>query len=88
MSGTIALLVTIAGITAPIALYFLVQWTGVGKFLFERPDWARIDGRYRQPRAALVPAEYHSRRQRRRERFFSPRTGPLLRIEDRARIAG
>jgi hypothetical protein len=30
-------------------------WSGYGKFLFERPAWARLD----QPRrrAALVPAE-------------------------------
>jgi uncharacterized membrane protein YcfT len=55
--GTISLLVTLAGITAPILFYALIQRTGVGKFLFERPDWAKIDGPYRQPREALVPAE-------------------------------
>ncbi len=55
--GAVALLVTLAGILGPIVLYALIQWTGYGKFLFERPDWARIDGPYRRPKEALVPAE-------------------------------
>jgi uncharacterized membrane protein YcfT len=55
--GTVALLVTLAGILGPIVLYALIQWTGYGKFLFERPDWARIDGPYRRPKEALVAAE-------------------------------
>ncbi len=55
--GTVALLVTLAGILGPIVLYALIQWTGYGKFLFERPDWARIDGPYRRPKGALVAAE-------------------------------
>jgi uncharacterized membrane protein YcfT len=55
--GTISALVTLVGIAGPVVLYGFVQWTGVGKFLFERPRWARIDGSYRRPREALVPAE-------------------------------
>jgi uncharacterized membrane protein YcfT len=55
--GTISLLVTLAGILGPVALYGLVQWTGRGKFLFERPAWARIDGPYRRGKQLLVPAE-------------------------------
>ena len=55
--GTIALLVTTAGVIGPIVLYALIQWTGWGKFLFERPAWARIDGPYRRPREAMVAAE-------------------------------
>jgi uncharacterized membrane protein YcfT len=55
--GTISLLVTLAGILGPVALYGLVQWTGWGKFLFERPAWARIDGPYRRRKQTLVPAE-------------------------------
>ncbi len=55
--GTISVLVTLAGVTAPILLYLFIRWTGFGKFLFERPAWARIDGRYRQPRETMVPAE-------------------------------
>jgi uncharacterized membrane protein YcfT len=41
--GTVALLVTIAGVVGPVILYALIQWTGWGRFLFERPDWAYID---------------------------------------------
>jgi uncharacterized membrane protein YcfT len=55
--GTMSLIVTICGVVAPILFYAFIQWTGVGKFLFERPAWARIDGPYRQPREAMVPAE-------------------------------
>jgi uncharacterized membrane protein YcfT len=55
--GTMSLLVTLAGIAGPIVLYVFVQWTGYGKFLFERPAWARIDRPYRGRREAMVPAE-------------------------------
>jgi uncharacterized membrane protein YcfT len=54
--GTIALLVTTAGMIGPIIFYGMVQWTGWGRFLFERPAWAHID-RPRRRREALVPAE-------------------------------
>jgi uncharacterized membrane protein YcfT len=54
--GTISLLVTLAGIVGPVILYGFIQWTGVGRFLFERPAWARID-KPRQRREAMVPAE-------------------------------
>jgi hypothetical protein len=27
-----------------VILYAIVKWTGFGSFLFERPDWAHIDG--------------------------------------------
>jgi uncharacterized membrane protein YcfT len=55
--GTISLLVTLSGILGPVILYGLVQWTGWGKFLFERPAWTRIDGPYRRRKQTLVPAE-------------------------------
>ncbi|MYZ49109.1 acyltransferase family protein [Propylenella binzhouense] len=56
--GTISVLVTAAGVLGPVVFYGLVQWTGWGRFLFERPAWARIDGPYRRrDRAALQPAE-------------------------------
>jgi uncharacterized membrane protein YcfT len=56
--GTISLLVTMIGVAAPVVLYAFIQATGYGKFLFERPQWARIDGtrRSRAPEA-MVPAE-------------------------------
>ena len=53
--GTLSLLVTLAGILGPIVLYAAIKWSGWGKFLFERPGWARIDGPWR--RRAMVPAE-------------------------------
>ena len=55
--GTISVLVTLSGIIGPVILYSLVQWSGYGRFLFERPNWARIDGPYRRPRETMVPAE-------------------------------
>ena len=55
--GTISLMVTLSGIIGPIVLYAMVQWTGWGRFLFERPAWARIDNRGQPQPATLVPAE-------------------------------
>jgi uncharacterized membrane protein YcfT len=55
--GTISLLVTAIGIAGPVVLYAFVRWTGFGAFLFERPAWARIDGRSRRPAEVMVPAE-------------------------------
>ncbi len=55
--GTISVLVTLCGIVGPVLLYALVQWSGVGKFLFERPAWAHIDQPRRRTREAMVPAE-------------------------------
>lgn len=53
--GMVALLVTIAGVTGPVVLYGLVQWTGRGRFLFERPDWAYIDRAPAKPQLAGSP---------------------------------
>ena len=39
--GTISLLVTIAGITGPVVLFFLVRNTPLA-FVFRRPAWARL----------------------------------------------
>ena len=55
--GTISVLVTLSGIVGSILFYALVQWSGYGKFLFERPAWAHIDRPARRSREALVPAE-------------------------------
>ena len=51
--GTISLLVTTAGVVVPILLFWAVRNTPA-RFLFERPQWARL-GRARRP--GLVPAE-------------------------------
>jgi uncharacterized membrane protein YcfT len=54
-----SLIVMVVAIGASVALYFAVQWTGWGKFLFERPAWAHLPGTKgsstHQP--AVVPAE-------------------------------
>jgi uncharacterized membrane protein YcfT len=55
--GTISLMVTVAALAGPVFLHLLTERTGWGRFLFERPDWARIEGPYRRPGAAAVPAE-------------------------------
>ena len=41
--GLMSALVTCAGVVGPVILYGLVQWSGYGRFLFERPEWAKID---------------------------------------------
>lgn len=55
--GAVSALVTMAGVTGPVVLYGLVQWTGRGRFLFERPGWAYIDRAPAGSRSAVVPAE-------------------------------
>lgn len=41
-TGALSFAVLVVSIAAPVALYFLVQRIGYGRFLFERPAWARI----------------------------------------------
>ena len=55
--GTISLLVTTSAVVAPILLYLIIQKIGFGHFLFERPQWARLDGSSNRQKAALAPAE-------------------------------
>ncbi|HEY4199917.1 MAG TPA: acyltransferase family protein [Devosiaceae bacterium] len=55
--------VIVGSIGCAVALYGLVQWTGRGKFLFERPAWAHLPGTKGSRSPALpdttgsVPAE-------------------------------
>jgi len=52
--------IVIAGsIGVSVALYLATQWTGYGRFLFERPAWAHIPGTKgsRTYREVAVPAE-------------------------------
>jgi uncharacterized membrane protein YcfT len=58
-----SLIVMLFAIGTSIGLYLLVQWTGRGKFLFERPAWAHVPGTKgsRTYRPAAVPAEYPPR---------------------------
>lgn len=56
--GTVSLLVTICGVVGPVVLYRIVDRSGYGRFLFERPGWARLEKPARPaPAAALSPAE-------------------------------
>ncbi|GIL01754.1 MAG: acyltransferase [Alphaproteobacteria bacterium] len=56
--GTVSLIVTICGVAGPVVLHLLVQWTGHGRFLFERPAWARLEREERRAAGpALRPAE-------------------------------
>jgi len=52
--GAISLLVTLAGVAGPLVLHAIVERTGRGRFLFERPAFARLDGG--RPALRLAPA--------------------------------
>jgi uncharacterized membrane protein YcfT len=54
----LSLAIMAISIISPLVLYWLVQRTGFGKFLFERPSWAHLPGTSR-PRgdAVATPAE-------------------------------
>lgn len=54
--GTISLITTIAAVIGPVVLYGMVKWSGYGWFLFERPNWAKID-KPAKPADKLQPAE-------------------------------
>jgi uncharacterized membrane protein YcfT len=54
--GTMSLITTIAAVIGPVVLYGMVKWSGYGSFLFERPQWAKID-RTAKPSEKLQPAE-------------------------------
>ena len=41
--GTISAIVTIIAVVSPVILYFLIERFGIGRFLFERPAWARLE---------------------------------------------
>jgi uncharacterized membrane protein YcfT len=43
-------------IASPLILWWIVEKTGFGKFLFERPAWAHLPGTGRR-KAAVSPAE-------------------------------
>lgn len=54
--GAMSLVTLMAGVAGPVMLYFAVQVSGWGHFLFRRPDWAVID-RKAVPHPAAAPAE-------------------------------
>ncbi len=55
--GTISLLVTITAVVGPLILLAIVNWIGFGRFLFERPQWARLKDRSVPAPVKMEPAE-------------------------------
>ncbi len=55
-TGPLSLVVMLVAIVSPLILYWIVQKTGKGRFLFTRPAWAHIPGTpgSRQPKPAPV----------------------------------
>jgi len=52
--------IMVISILSPLVLYWIVERTGFGKFLFERPSWAHLPGTSRpkgEARPVAVPAE-------------------------------
>lgn len=43
-TGMLSTIVMLVAILSPLVLYWLIQLTGWGKFLFERPAWAHLPG--------------------------------------------
>jgi uncharacterized membrane protein YcfT len=52
----LSLIVMAVAIASPLILWWIVEKTGFGKFLFERPAWAHLPGTGRR-KAAVSPAE-------------------------------
>jgi len=44
--GTVSLIVNIVAVIAPVILLWVIQKTGIGWFLFKRPEWAYLGGTY------------------------------------------
>ncbi len=55
--GTVSFLVMLSATAGPVILYWMIQWSGFGKFLFHRPQWAWIDDGKKSTKAQLHPAE-------------------------------
>ncbi|WP_244530542.1 acyltransferase family protein [Salaquimonas pukyongi] len=56
--GSVSALVMLAAASGPVLIYWGIQWTGHGRFLFHRPAWAWLDrSSAPQTRASLRPAE-------------------------------
>jgi uncharacterized membrane protein YcfT len=60
-TSVLSVIVWLVALTAPLVLYALIQKTGYGKFLFERPAWAHLPGvpggRQKRVDAVKAPAE-------------------------------
>lgn len=56
-TGLLSTIVMVTAIVSPLILYWLIERTGWGKFLFERPGWAHIPGTPGSRTTQPVPAE-------------------------------
>ena len=56
-ANVLSLITMFVAIGAPLVLWWLVQKTGLGSFLFTRPNWAHLWGTARPATASTVPAE-------------------------------
>jgi uncharacterized membrane protein YcfT len=60
-TSVLSIVVMLAALIGPLVIYALVQKTGFGKFLFERPAWAHLPGvpggRDQRVEAVKTPAE-------------------------------
>ncbi len=60
-TSILSIIVLLAALISPLILYWLIQKTGWGKFLFERPAWAHLPGtpgsRNYVARPKVAPAE-------------------------------
>lgn len=54
--GTTSLIITVISVVTPMILFWAIQKTGHGQFLFKRPSWAYLDGT-RPTTYRAVPAE-------------------------------
>jgi len=48
-TGMLSLAVLLVSLISPVVLYLIIKRVGFGMFLFERPDWAHVDGSGPQP---------------------------------------
>jgi uncharacterized membrane protein YcfT len=55
-TGIVGVLVLVVSIASSVVLYALVQKTGIGKFLFERPRWAHLPERWSSQQASKSAA--------------------------------
>lgn len=56
-AGTVSLVTTLVAVSTPLLGYWIVRKLGFGLFLFERPEWAKIDKNGRREQVSMAPAE-------------------------------
>jgi uncharacterized membrane protein YcfT len=56
-TGTLALITTLVATISPLIGYLIIDRINIGRFLFERPAWAGIDGPRAGGKVRIAPAE-------------------------------